>query len=87
MSIGRKNETMEGTREFYAPSERRGRRNTGETQVFDRPREKNSPIRKKRPVFDKGISLASVNLSVTIILFALVVCLVVLLAVYYRSRG
>ena len=87
MARKRNNAEIEGTKEFYALSGRGKRNSISETRTFDAPKEKRNPIPKKRPRISKGTGLASINFSIMVILLALIVCLVVLVAIYYKVNG
>lgn len=87
MARKRNNAEIEGTKEFYALSGRGKRNSISETRPFDAPKEKRNPIPKKRPQISKGTGLASINFSIMVILLALIVCLVVLVAIYYKVNG
>ena len=84
MARKRNNIEIEGTKEFYALPGRNKRNNISETITFDAPKEKRKPEPKKRTRFSKGMGLATINFSIAVILLALIVCLVVLVAIYYK---
>ena len=87
MARKRNNIEIEGTKEFYALPGRNKRNNISETITFDAPKEKRKPEPKKRTRFSKGMGLATINFSIAVILLALIVCLVVLVAIYYKVSG
>ena len=80
MARKRNNIEIEGTKEFYALHGRNKRNNISETITFDAPKE-------KRTRFSKGMGLPTINFSIAVILLALIVCLVVLVAIYYKVSG
>ncbi|MBQ2390060.1 MAG: hypothetical protein II305_08420 [Clostridia bacterium] len=87
MARNRNNPEIEVTREFYALSGRNKRNSISETRTFDAPKEKRKVVQKKHTQLNKGISMMTINFSITIILLALIVCLVVLVAIYHRVNG
>ncbi|MBQ9846807.1 MAG: hypothetical protein IJO58_03235 [Clostridia bacterium] len=87
MARNRNNAEIEGTREFYALPGRNKRNSISETRTFDAPKEKRKVVQKKHKQLNKGISMMTINFSITIILLALIVCLVVLVVIYHRVNG
>ena len=87
MARNRNNAEIEGTREFYALSGRNKRNSISETRTFDTQKEKRKVAQKKHTRLNKGISMMTINFSITIILLALIVCLVVLVVIYHRVNG
>lgn len=87
MARNRNNAEIEGTREFYALPGRNKRNSISETRTFDAPKEKRKVVQKKHTRLNKGISMMTINFSITIILLALIVCLVVLVVIYHRVNG
>lgn len=87
MARNRNNPEIEGTREFYALSGRNKRNSISETRTFDAPKEKRKVVQKKHTQLNKGVSMMTINFSIIIILLALIVCLVVLVAIYHRVNG
>lgn len=83
MAQRRTNIEIDRTREFNALPVRKNKIGVSETRTFDALQRKRKPEPKKQ-FRDKDISLGTVNFSILIVLSALIVCLFVLVAVYYR---
>ena len=77
----------DGTREFRAVPVRKDRNSISETRTFGTIKGRRQTALKKHSAYNKEVGLGSVNFSVSIVLFALIICMVILVAVYCRANA